>query len=280
MEHEEYFLSMIALVPPAIYFNEEKETENLPLSNAEKKQLKKIKLDPELQKNTADLLKEKESENNTKTATTSNFTLSELQEKLRVKLESIKVSRNVDRSVVMNRRKQPKRKVQNKQSKAFPAEKEQTKAPITPPRSPVTDENNGPIFNKFDFGKDKKKKNVDPLTALRRLEKEKEKLSSMDPEQLAGVKEKQQWQKAMQKINGEKVKDDEALLKKAIKRKEKQKEKSSKLWKERKELVEKQIADRQKKRQDNIQKKINDRKDRKRGRAGFEGGMKRKKNKK
>jgi hypothetical protein len=64
--------------------------------------------------------------------------------------------------------------------------------------------------------------------------------------------EQKKWDKVLASATGVKIRDDEKLLKKAAKRKDKQKEKSSKAWNERAQAEQKQQADRQKKRQDNI----------------------------
>ncbi|KAJ1022560.1 hypothetical protein NDA16_003549 [Ustilago loliicola] len=66
------------------------------------------------------------------------------------------------------------------------------------------------------------------------------------------LEEQKQWDKALASATGVKIRDDEKLLKKAAKRKDKQKEKSGIAWNERKQAEVKQQADRQKKRQDNI----------------------------
>lgn len=66
------------------------------------------------------------------------------------------------------------------------------------------------------------------------------------------LEEQKQWDKVLASATGVKIRDDEKLLKKAAKRKDKQKEKSGIAWNERKQAEVKQQADRQKKRQDNI----------------------------
>lgn len=73
--------------------------------------------------------------------------------------------------------------------------------------------------------------------------------------------------------SGEKVKDDPKLLKKTLKREQKQKEKSGREWVDRKHTVQKGIQDRQKKRQDNLQARKDSKKAGKNGkkRPGFEG---------
>ncbi|CUS24877.1 LAQU0S21e00474g1_1 [Lachancea quebecensis] len=103
-------------------------------------------------------------------------------------------------------------------------------------------------------------------------------------------KEKEKWQRAMLQAEGERMRDDEKLLRKALKRKEARKRKSSVEWRERKEAVATAISDKQKRREENLQirrdnkgKKGSHREKMKRGikgvapvkkRAGFEGRLK------
>lgn len=69
------------------------------------------------------------------------------------------------------------------------------------------------------------------------------------------IKEKTAWTNAMQRAGGEKVKDDEALLKKSVKKMEQRKKSSKKKWDARQATVEKQKETHQLKRSENIQKK-------------------------
>ena len=91
-----------------------------------------------------------------------------------------------------------------------------------------------------------------PSQALSQLEKHKEKLAALPDAERAARAEREQWEKAGARVEGAKVHDDEARLKKAVKRKEKQKGKSKKAWDERKEQLQKSMAARQQKRAENI----------------------------
>ncbi|XDG05325.1 hypothetical protein ABKA04_004940 [Annulohypoxylon sp. FPYF3050] len=129
----------------------------------------------------------------------------------------------------------------------------------------------------------KKKGPSDPKTSLQKLENQKKRLQSMDEEKRKDVEEKELWLTARRRAEGEKIKDDEKLLKKAVKRKETAKKKSEKDWNARKEGVAKSIKERQKKREDNIKKRRDEKllgkagkkkgAKKTKGRAGFEGSF-------
>lgn len=86
-------------------------------------------------------------------------------------------------------------------------------------------------FSKLAFGtEEKKKQNKDPRAALEALERHRQKLEAMTPEERERVEDKERWQKLGQKAEGEKVRDDEKRLKKMAKRVERQKKKSKKAW--------------------------------------------------
>ncbi|KAI9145085.1 surfeit locus protein 6-domain-containing protein [Paraphysoderma sedebokerense] len=129
-------------------------------------------------------------------------------------------------------------------------------------------------FGKIDFGENAKPrkgpKANDIHNQLKQAEAKKlklEKLKEQDSEKAKTITEKQQWRSALQKAQGEKVRDDTKMLKKALKRQEKKKEKSSKQWQNRKEETAKSIEERQKKRTENIKKKVEEKKDRKKGKG-------------
>lgn len=94
--------------------------------------------------------------------------------------------------------------------------------------------------------------NNDIKAHLVRLENKKRKLALMTPEEQASLKESDQWKSLMSQAEGVKVKDDEKLLRKSLKRKEKQKLRSETEWKDRKQLVKDTIAARAKKREANL----------------------------
>lgn len=77
---------------------------------------------------------------------------------------------------------------------------------------------------------DKFKTTADPQQALQQLTARKEKLAALPEEKRKVIEEKDKWEKAEARLDGVKVHDDEARLKKAAKRKEKEKSKSKKTW--------------------------------------------------
>lgn len=107
------------------------------------------------------------------------------------------------------------------------------------------------------YVKDEKKKKgpSDPKTALAKLEAQKKRVAGLDEDKRKEVLEKETWLAARRRAEGEKVRDDETMLRKAVKRKEQAKKKSEREWGERKQGVEKAMRDRQKKREDNLRKR-------------------------
>lgn len=126
---------------------------------------------------------------------------------------------------------------------------------------------------------------------LKLVEVKKNKLESKDELDQIKLKEKEKWQRAMLQAEGVKIKDNEKLLRKALKRKEAKKRKSSVDWKERQRMVTDTKAEKQKRREENLQirkdnkgvkrskqqkmkRKFNGSIVAKKSRAGFEGRLK------
>ena len=119
--------------------------------------------------------------------------------------------------------------------------------------------------------KKKRKGPQDPQTALRAAQSKESRLAGYDPAKRADVAEKDMWLNARKRAHGERVRDDSSLLKKALKRKEKQKGKSEVAWREREEKVVKGREMRQKKREANLQKRKEEKgggKKKKKGKGG------------
>ena len=110
----------------------------------------------------------------------------------------------------------------------------------------------------------------DPHTALLAAEKKAARLNALDSDKRTDISEKDTWLNARKRAHGERIRDDTSLLKKTLKRKDKQKKKSEKEWNERIEGVKKGQDIRQKKREANILK----RKEEKGGGTKGKGGKK------
>ncbi|KAF1979964.1 SURF6-domain-containing protein [Bimuria novae-zelandiae CBS 107.79] len=131
----------------------------------------------------------------------------------------------------------------------------------------------------------KQKGRSDPKTALEAAKNKQARLGALDEEKRKKIEEQDLWLNAKRRAQGERVHDDPKLLKKSVKRLDKQKAKSSREWGDRKEAVEKGIEARQKKREENLRKRRDEKgmKGKKKAskpgkkvkkRAGFEGTFK------
>ena len=131
----------------------------------------------------------------------------------------------------------------------------------------------------------KRKGPSDPKTALLKMQNEKKRIAELDDEKQKEVAEKEAWLTARRRAEGERIHDDEAMLKKAVKRKEVAKKKSEKAWKERAAGVQLAQREKQKKREGNLRKRREDKllgragkkkkgtKTKKKARPGFEGAI-------
>lgn len=119
--------------------------------------------------------------------------------------------------------------------------------------------------------RDAKKGPSDPKTALLRMQNQKKRLAGMDEEKRKDIEDKEAWLTARRRAEGEKVRDDEGMLKKAVKRKERVRKRSEKEWKDRKSAVELGIKQRQKKREENLRKRRDEKGGKGKKKAGLSG---------
>lgn len=115
----------------------------------------------------------------------------------------------------------------------------------------------------------KRKGPSDVNTALLKVQNQNKRLQEMDPEKRADITEKEAWLTVRRRAEGEKIRDNEARLKKAKSRKDATKRKSKKEWQERENGVFKAQKEKQKKREENIKKR---REDKLLGKAGKKKG--------
>lgn len=251
-----------------------------------------------------------------------NIDQAELQERLRKRIEELRAKRKADGGdgkpaksrqelLEQRRKKEEQRKAHKKELRRQAKEDEARKreeqlrgsgspmsADIFSRSSPRPQENNF-SFSRLAFEDGtaanaslnelqdprKKKGPQDPHTALQAAEKKQSRLAGLDAEKRADIAEKDMWLNAKKRAHGERVRDDTSLLKKALKRKEKQKGKSEKEWKEREQAVVKGKEMKQKKREANLQKRREEKgqkgkkkassgKGKKKARPGFEGRFK------
>ncbi|KAK3899581.1 hypothetical protein C8A05DRAFT_17998, partial [Staphylotrichum tortipilum] len=248
-----------------------------------------------------------------------------LRARLEAKLAALRASRKADDTdgtpirtrqdlIESRRQKQAQRKVHKQELRKRAKEEEDRKreealnsARNSPGLSPLFDQDDDRSANHFAFGRlafsdgtqlshdlsyektaagAKKRGASDPKTALLKLEAQKKRIAGMDEDKRKEVLEKETWLAARKRAEGEKVHDNESLLKKALKRKEKSKKKSEREWKERAESVQTSIHERQRKREENLRKRRDEKASHKGGkkknkgvatkkknRPGFEGGF-------
>lgn len=101
----------------------------------------------------------------------------------------------------------------------------------------------------------KKKGKSDAKTALDAAQKKQARINALDEEKRKDIQEKDLWLAAKKRAQGEKVFDDVGLLKKSLKRQQKQKDKSKQEWKDRLTNVQQGKEKRQKQREENLKKR-------------------------
>merc|ERR1712083_909492 len=139
---------------------------------------------------------------------------------------------------------------------------------------PVYNSDGKMVYSKFDLGtkslasfngaSSQNSKKKDPKSALQSIQEQKVKLKRLEEKGETDIaknmEESSAWDKALDKTEGVKVKDDVGLLKKSIKKMEQKKKSSAKKWVERKEGEKKKMDARQQKRTENIKKRKTDKK--------------------
>ncbi|KAL7790328.1 SURF6 domain-containing protein [Trichoderma ceciliae] len=243
-----------------------------------------------------------------------------LRARLAAKIEALRAARKADGTngkpirtrqelIEARRAKEAQRKAHKKELRKLAKDEEQRKREealasnspgVMSPNVSLDDASGGFTFGRVAFAdgsqmshdlsyilnRGKKKGPSDPKTALLKVQNEKKRLEELDAEKRNDIEEKEAWLNARRRVEGEKIHDDESMLKKAVKRKEVAKKKSEKAWQERATGVAQSQRERQKKREDNIKQRREDKLLRrsgkkkkggagkkKGGRPGFEGSF-------
>lgn len=158
---------------------------------------------------------------------------------------------------------------------------------LASPRSPIVDAGGNESFTfgriAFEDGTqldpktlsavaNKKQKGAsDPATALKAAQAKSARIAGLDDTKKQDIEEKDMWLNAKKRAHGERVKDDTSLLKKALKRQEKNKQRSEKDWDKRVEGVQMSQFAKQKKRTENLQKRKDEKGSKKSGKSGKSG---------
>ncbi|WVW81136.1 hypothetical protein I302_103127 [Kwoniella bestiolae CBS 10118] len=233
--------------------------------------------------------------------------ISELRAKLQNKLDSFKRQRGVNpedeagsrnaleeerrrkRGELRDNRREKRKEERKKEGEKGRVAKTQLIVPQLPKEDPTSSlsfpsvslpsSSSSKPKNKLGF-----KQLSNPTQALENLEKHKSHLNAMSEDKRKEIEERERWAKAEERASGKKIVDNETILKKAVKRKEKAKSKSSLAWADRKKELEKSAATAAKKRNDNIAKRVDDKRNKRLGikdkgtgskkgksRPGFEG---------
>lgn len=300
LSHSACFNSLLELIPARYYFsdNEEeksnkfyKNKKNKAPKQAVKEASKKAKmarLDPSQHKTVPEIQAELSAEDSKSAEdgcvmSVENAacpSVGDLRTKLHERIEFLRRKRKASVNVNSDSERPAKmaKKKDSKNSKKKTVNTSQINPkPAVNKRKTIVNSEGKIVFSKFDFtsdvakvqasGKGKaKKKNYEKL--LENAESRKKKLEEMKEDKSEKAKEivqEAKWKKALEKSEGVKQMDDPGLLKKAMKRKEKQKRKHQNEWKERIENQKKQMKERQERRQKNIQDRVNKKKKKQKG---------------
>ena len=238
----------------------------------------------------------------------------ELQARLKSRIEALRANRKADgpngaparnrqELLEARRQKEDARKAHKKELRRKAKEEEARKkaetiargSPLLSPGSPISSSADGTATNNFTFGrvdfgngqrasanldailehKGKVKGPSDPATALIAAQNKQARFAGLDGAKQADIAEKDSWLNAKKRAQGERIRDDTSLLKKTLKRKQKQKKKSEKEWGDRIEGVKKGQEMKQKRREANLANRGKKNKNPKArpSRPGFEGSF-------
>merc|ERR550539_936858 len=214
-------------------------------------------------------------------------TREELKDRLQTRLEELRANINVnDKKKVKKLKKKLARIEKNKKDSSELKQKlialgknagkkgnllKATETAGALPKNKGVKTEKGVVFSKFDFKDDmappEVKKTIDPKAALNKVKKEKEMIKMWEDkgklEKASKIENGIAWDKAINKAQGEKVKDDVGLLKKSIKKQKQIKTSSKKKWEKRAEEVKNKESAFVDKREGNMAKRKKDVKDKK-----------------
>ncbi|KAH0367323.1 SURF6-domain-containing protein, partial [Aureobasidium melanogenum] len=234
----------------------------------------------------------------------------ELQARLKARIEALRAQRKADgpsggprnrQELLESRRKKEEARKQHKKELRMKAKEEEERlnnerlrgsgSPLATPDifSPRPVDENNFSFGRVAFDDEeadptlgsisahkKKKGPSDIKTALAAAERKAQRLAGMDEDKRKEIEEKDMWLNAKKRAHGERVKDDQSLLKKTLKRKTDQKTKSASQWNERIDNVRKGKEMKDKKRTENLAKRAAEKGAKKGGKKGGSGGAKKK----
>lgn len=303
-EHSTYFNSLVRLVPAKFYLPDDEEEKSKKFyknrgKSAPKQEIKeasrkakKKRLDPSQTKDVVDLQEQGETVNDKSNESDSedddnnnsrgfsvekvpSGKIADLRAKLHERIQALQGKRKPTSEKHSNR---PKKKMKSeiksdkrKMNQIAQSKKDQSQKE----RNTVTNDKGEVVFSKFDFMERSKNpkhgskmRNYKNLIAKAETRQKKiEELKGKDESKARELAERHAWESAMEKAEGNKVKDDPKLLKKSLKRKEKMKAKSKKQWDTRKEQQNKQMEEKQKRRQKNLKERAEAKKGKKGGKG-------------
>lgn len=229
----------------------------------------------------------------------------ELQSRLRARIEELRARRKADGPPGQARSRQELLETRRKREEARKAHKKEQRLKAKQDEERINNERlrgsgsplSSDIFsprieeNNFSFGRvafedgheadasltsigehKKRKGPSDTKSALLAAEKKAQRLAGYDEDKRADIEEKDLWLNAKKKAHGERLRDDQNLLKKALKREQKVKTKSATEWNERIDNVRKGKEMKDKRREENLMK----RRDEKGTKKGKKGGAQKK----